>query len=154
MDKAISTPNLEKEIEEIRRAASLIKYLDEPPIALPAPVVSEFLSGPHNQSESIRNSLLSKFDIKPFDAYAAYIAANLFKRHYQNIRQDTSTSTPRQCLKVDVMIAGILVAHGITNFYTNDIKDYKRLLENTNVNILGLPRILGQTQLFDDERED
>ena len=89
-------------------------------IMIPSPVLGEFLIGYTIEQQREVLSLLTKaFFIAPFDFQAAAVAAELYsKAQFDQIREQEPI--PRQCLKVDYMVAATAIRHGATTLFVND----------------------------------
>lgn len=89
-------------------------------MALPMPVISEFIAGDDNEARSL--SLLkpnSKFKNLAFDAKAALSAAKVY-REYRNLPKNRKSQEPRQKVKVDIQIIGIALANNATAIISHD----------------------------------
>lgn len=105
-------------------------------MALPMPVISEFIAGDDNEARSL--SLLkpnSKFKNLDFDAKAALSAAKVY-REYRSLPKNRKSQDPRQKVKVDIQIIGIALANNATTIISHDhgLK--------TVINELGLPLVV------------
>lgn len=103
--------------------ANLIAFLNHGKnfsIALPMPVISEFIAGDDNEARSL--SLLkpnSKFKNLDFDAKAALSAAKVY-REYRSLPKNRRSEDPRQKVKVDIQIIGIALANNVTAIISHD----------------------------------
>ncbi|MEN8351535.1 MULTISPECIES: PIN domain-containing protein [Acinetobacter] len=105
---------------EFKNLNTFLKQNEKLSIALPMPVISEFIAGDDNEARSL--SLLkpnSKFKNLDFDAKAALIAAKIY-RDYRQLPQNQKSQEPRQKVKVDIQIIGIALANNATILVSHD----------------------------------
>lgn len=105
---------------EFKNLNTFLKQNEKLSIALPMPVISEFIAGDDNEARSL--SLLkpnSKFKNLDFDAKAALIAAKIY-RDYRQLPQKQKSQEPRQKVKVDIQIIGIALANNATILVSHD----------------------------------
>uniref|UniRef100_A0A7V4EHF5 PIN domain-containing protein n=1 Tax=Thermus tengchongensis TaxID=1214928 RepID=A0A7V4EHF5_9DEIN len=103
--------------------ASAKAYLEElsrgvRKVALPLPVVSEFLTGLEPQKWPEVLAYLEKhFRLLELNKAAAIEAARFFKAR---LDQEPLKGQERQCVRTDTFILGIAKVHGCTKVYTKD----------------------------------
>ena len=105
---------------EFKNLNTFLKQNEKLSIALPMPVISEFIAGDDNEARSL--SLLkpnSKFKNLDFYAKAALIAAKIY-RDYRQLPQNQKSQEPRQKVKVDIQIIGIALANNATILVSHD----------------------------------
>lgn len=149
MLQAQTSKNISAENEQIQRAEQLNRQLDDQPLALPAPVIAEYLVGiPSTERAKTYQVLQKRYVIKDFNAAAALVTASLPKYN----QRDFEASRP--CIKVDTMIAAIAIVHGISTLYTHDINDFNKILDGKGVKVSDLPPLSWQNSIFDMMPED
>ena len=124
----------EKSSSEYYNLVSALNTLLHETIALPMPVISEFVAGDDNEARSL--SLLkpnSKFKALDFDAKAALAAAKIYKDYRASLPKSNQSQRPNQKIKVDIQILGIAIANSASIIVTHD-KGIKKI-----VDCLGLP---------------
>lgn len=109
--------------EMVQRTQRYIKYLSEKnaEIALPAPVVAEYLLGFEVVERTKQIQLINKvFRVPSFDMQAAVIAAELEgnKRVIGEIRE--STGLGKNELRIDAQVVAIAIANQAEKIITND----------------------------------
>ena len=99
-------------------------------IALPMPVVAEFIAGDQNDERTFDlvkpNSKFKKLD---FDTKSALVAARVYKEYRALLKNNTPSQRPNQKVKIDIQIIGIALANGAKFIATRD-KEIKRIIEN------------------------
>lgn len=124
------------------RAKMLLQKITEAgqTIALPVPVVAEFLSGLDADTRSVAyKTLLQEFVILPFDDKSARVYAHVMAhRHHDGVwEQSKSSGVPRRCLLADIAILSVAEAHGLPWLYTGERKRFiPRLAENARLKIV------------------
>lgn len=111
----------EKSSSEYYNLVSALKALLHETIALPMPVISEFIAGDDNEARSL--SLLkpnSKFKNLDFDAKAALVAAKIYKDYRASLPKSNQSQRPNQKIKVDIQILGIALANNASMIVTHD----------------------------------
>ncbi len=119
----------------VAQAQALLSSLDQQQetILIPAPVLTEFLyKYPPEKRGAILAELGTWAMIQAFDAKAAAIAANL------NPPPAAERNEPRQCVKTDVFIVATAIAHGASCIYTDNIKDFRAIAQNS-IDVRALP---------------
>lgn len=119
---------------EFKNLNTFLKQNEKLSIALPMPVISEFIAGDDNEARSL--SLLkpnSKFKNLDFDAKAALIAAKIY-RDYRQLPQKQKSQEPRQKVKVDIQIIGIALANNATFIVSHD-KGVKKIINDLELSI-------------------
>ena len=123
------------------RAKTLLQKIKEAgqTIALPVPVIAEFLSGVDADTrEMAYKTLLQEFIILPFDDKSARVYAHIMAyRHQDGVwEQRKASGVPRRCLLADIAILAVAEAHGLPWFYTGERKRLIRsLAENARLKI-------------------
>ncbi len=110
----------EKDQAEYKNLVAFLKQGKNSSMALPMPVISEFIAGDDNEARSL--SLLkpnSKFKNLDFDAKAALSAAKVY-REYRSLPKNRKSQDPRQKVKVDIQIIGIALANNATAIVSHD----------------------------------
>lgn len=110
----------DKDQAEYKNLVAFLNQAKQFSIALPMPVISEFIAGDDNEARSF--SLLkpnSKFKNLDFDAKAALNAAKVY-RDYRNLPKNRKSQDPRQKVKVDIQIIGIALANNATAIISHD----------------------------------
>ena len=110
----------DKDQAEYKNLVAFLNQAKHFSIALPMPVISEFIAGDDNEARSL--SLLkpnSKFKNLDFDAKAALSAAKVY-RDYRNLPKNRKSQDPRQKVKVDIQIIGIALANNATAIISHD----------------------------------
>ena len=110
----------DKDQAEYKNLVTFLNQGKQFSIALPMPVISEFIAGDDNEARSL--SLLkpnSKFKNLDFDAKAALSAAKVY-REYRNLPKNRKSQDPRQKVKVDIQIIGIALANNATTIISHD----------------------------------
>lgn len=110
----------DKDQAEYKNLVAFLNQGKQFSIALPMPVISEFIAGDDNEARSL--SLLkpnSKFKNLDFDAKAALSAAKVY-RDYRNLPKNRKSQDPRQKVKVDIQIIGIALANNATAIISHD----------------------------------
>lgn len=105
---------------EYKNLVSFLNQRKNLSLALPTPVISEFIAGDDNEARSL--SLLkpnSKFENLDFDAKAALSAAKVY-REYRNLPKNRKSQDPRQKVKVDIQIIGIALANNASAIISHD----------------------------------
>lgn len=109
-----------KEEAEYKNLVAFLNQGKNFSVALPMPVISEFIAGDDNEARSL--ALLkpnSKFKNLDFDAKAALSAAKVY-RDYRNLPQNRKSQEPRQKTKVDIQIIGMALANNATTIISHD----------------------------------
>ena len=110
----------DKSKAEYKNLVAFLKQGKNFSVALPMPVIAEFIAGDDNEARSL--SLLkpsSKFKNLDFDAKAALSAAKVY-RDYRNLPKNRKSQDPRQKVKVDIQIIGIALANNATAIISHD----------------------------------
>lgn len=110
----------DKDQAEYKNLVTFLNHGKNFSLALPMPVISEFIAGDDNEARSL--SLLkpnSKFKNLDFDAKAALSAAKVY-REYRNLPKNRKSQDPRQKVKVDIQIIGIALANNATAIISHD----------------------------------
>jgi predicted nucleic acid-binding protein len=110
----------DKDQAEYKNLVAFLNQSKNFSMALPMPVISEFIAGDDNEARSL--SLLkptSKFKNLDFDAKAALSAAKVY-REYRNLPKNRKSQDPRQKVKVDIQIIGIALANNAIAIITHD----------------------------------
>ena len=116
----ITLLTIDKNQAEYKNLVAFLNQAKQFSIALPMPVISEFIAGDNNEARSL--SLLkpnSKFKNLDFDAKAALSAAKVY-RDYRNLPKNRKSQDPRQKVKVDIQIIGIALANNATAIISHD----------------------------------
>ena len=116
----ITLLTIDKNQAEYKNLVAFLNQAKQFSIALPMPVISEFIAGDDNEARSL--SLLkpnSKFKNLDFDAKAALSAAKVY-RDYRNLPKNRKSQDPRQKVKVDIQIIGIALANNVTAIISHD----------------------------------
>lgn len=143
--KRQSTPN---RADMIPRAAKFFQKCQEnrTPIFLPAQSLAEFLVG--YTAEKRRHTLATlpkSFIIKPFDAHAAAIAADL-QRDWNELKKImVEYGTTRAHVKADINVIATSIAAGASHLYSED--GQMTALAGGRIIVVGLPRISEQQDL-------
>lgn len=127
----------EKSSSEYYNLVSALEALLQETLALPMPVISEFIAGDDNEARSL--SLIkpnSKFKALDFDAKAALVAAKIYKDYRGSLPKSNQSQRPNQKIKVDIQILGIAIANNASMIVTHD-KGIKKI-----VDCLGLPIVV------------
>ncbi|MEN8549731.1 PIN domain-containing protein [Acinetobacter soli] len=109
-----------KEEAEYKNLVAFLNQGKNFSVALPMPVISEFIAGDDNEARSL--ALLkpnSKFKNLDFDAKAALSAAKVY-REYHKLPKNRKAQEPRQKVKVDIQIIGIALANNATAIVSHD----------------------------------
>ena len=125
----------EKSSSEYYNLISALNTLLHKTIALPMPVISEFIAGDDNEARSL--SLLkpnSKFKNLDFDAKAALVAAKIYKDYRASLPKSNQSQRPNQKIKVDIQILGIAIANNASIIVTHD-KDIKKIVDGLGLSI-------------------
>lgn len=110
----------DKDQAEYKNLVAFLNHSKNFSMALPMPVISEFIAGDDNEARSL--SLLkpnAKFKNLDFDAKAALSAAKVY-REYRNLPKNRRSADPRQKVKVDIQIIGIALANNATAIISHD----------------------------------
>ncbi|RKG49594.1 type II toxin-antitoxin system VapC family toxin [Acinetobacter cumulans] len=110
----------DKDQAEYKNLVAFLNQAKNFSMALPMPVISEFIAGDDNEARSL--SLLkpnAKFKNLDFDAKAALSAAKVY-REYRNLPKNRRSADPRQKVKVDIQIIGIALANNATAIISHD----------------------------------
>lgn len=105
---------------EYKNLVAFLNHSKNFSMALPMPVISEFIAGDDNEARSL--SLLkpnAKFKNLDFDAKAALSAAKVY-REYRNLPKNRKSQDPRQKVKVDIQIIGIALANNASAIISHD----------------------------------
>ena len=116
----ITLLTIDKNQAEYKNLVAFLNQAKQFSIALPMPVISEFIAGDNNEARSL--SLLkpnSKFKNLDFDAKAALSAAKVY-RDYRNLPKNRKSQDSRQKVKVDIQIIGIALANNATAIISHD----------------------------------
>lgn len=109
---------------KIARADQLIKRLgsDGSSIMIPAIVVTEFLIGTAGKEVEFLGILSKRFQIVPFDASAALIAAKLFLKHKNVQMQSGNNSNGNSSTKVksDIQLVATAISRKVGVIYSHD----------------------------------
>ncbi|ETN89083.1 type II toxin-antitoxin system VapC family toxin [Thermus sp. NMX2.A1] len=103
--------------------ASTKAYLEElsrgvRKVAIPLPVLSEFLTGLNPQEwGEVLDYVEKHFRLLELNKMAALEAARFFR---SRLDQDPPKGQERQCVRTDTFILGIAKAHGCSKLYTKD----------------------------------
>ncbi|MDR7015086.1 type II toxin-antitoxin system VapC family toxin [Acinetobacter sp. 3657] len=127
----------EKSSSEYYNLIAALRALLHETIALPMPVISEFIAGDDNEDRAL--SLIkpgSKFKSLDFDAKAALVAAKIYKDYRASLAKSNQSQRPNQKIKVDLQILGIAIANHASMIVTHD-KGIKKI-----VDCLGLPIVV------------
>lgn len=113
---------------------SVLKNLINGSIALPTPVISEFIAGDNNEGRG-RDLLKanSKFRNLDFDAKSALISARIYRNYRASINSNGG-QRPNQKVKVDIQILGIAVANQAKSIVTRD-NEIKKIISVLNLPI-------------------
>ncbi len=125
---ATSEENTALDRELIVAAQSLVHELKEQgrPMALPTPVVGEFLSHPLYAGERLMatiDDLMQEFVLLPYDTQAAKLYAHIMHHRHQGDVWETyrhREGLPRRCLLADVAILATAEAHRVEVLYTGE----------------------------------
>lgn len=114
---------------QINRAAALFQELDEAGarIIVPAPVLGEFLTyAPEHRHAEITASLQRHFQLTPFDAHAAGIAAKIWRALAENnpnwkdeLKAEVDGLTHAR-IKYDIQILATAISRNVDVLYTHD----------------------------------
>ncbi len=124
--RGVATPGQEG---MINRAQCLFEDLDatDADILVPAIVVAEFLAGVRKpQHVGLLDVLNRRFQVVPFDARTAAIAAELWREaaernpHLRDQIREAFPGTERAKIKADLMILASALARGADVLYTHD----------------------------------
>ncbi|MDM1760003.1 PIN domain-containing protein [Acinetobacter sp. 251-1] len=110
----------DKDQAEYKNLVSFLNQRKNFSLALPMPVISEFIAGDNDDARSL--GLLkpnSKFKNLDFDAKAALSAAKVY-REYRSLPKNRKSQDPRQKVKVDIQIIGIALANNATAIVSHD----------------------------------
>ena len=121
----------------VQRVGNYILSLDQADqkVVIPAIVLFEFLViEPENEHHRLIAGFAERFEIIPFDFRTASIAATLQARRTNSNQNPSTTSTPKQVLKVDCMIAATAIAAGASEVLTHD-RDFEKLLQGSGVKV-------------------
>ncbi len=151
-----ATPGQETHIP---RARALIAELDESGarIIVPAPVLSEFLTfAPENRHAEITASLQRHFQLTPFDAHAAAVAAKIWRTQAEgdpnwkeSLKEEVADLTHAR-IKYDIQILATALSRNADILYTHD-RALKRLAGG-RIDVRELPPPPPkQKELFQDE---
>ena len=116
----ITLLTIDKNQAEYKNLVAFLKQGKNFSVALPMPVIAEFIAGDDNEARSL--SLLkpsSKFKNLDFDAKAALCAAKVY-RDYRKLPKNKKAQTPHQKIKVDIQIIGIALANNATAIISHD----------------------------------
>jgi len=97
-------------------------------IALPVPVVAEFLSGMNaDKTGSVYQTLVTEFVLLPFDDKSALVYAHIMQNRHKDGIWDTykaKEGLPRRCLLADIAILATAEAHKVPVFYTGEQNNF------------------------------
>lgn len=136
--------------ELIERAAYLIQALEKQKAAIliPTPVVTEFLMGtPSEDHSNVLAVLNRRFQIAPFDAASAVLAAKL----WQQWKKGPLSPEPwmkglgREKLKFDCQLVAIAIVHRADCLYSHD-NGVPKIAQDL-IPVLQVPPITGQQGL-------
>lgn len=135
----------------IGRTRRYIQHLDSQreQIMVPTPALAEYLVGvPPQDRERHRRALERHFIFPAFDFPSAQLAAELQQNRelLKEVRRESNT--PRQCLKTDVMIIAVAIAHGANKIITHEFKSFKKLAGGM-IEVEDIPDISEQEVLFE-----
>lgn len=124
----------DKASAEYLNLVAYLKQCERLTLALPMPVIAEFIAGDENES---RSSMLlspnSKFKNLDFDAKSALISARIYK-DYKKLPKNQKSQNPHQKVKVDIQILGIALANNAKMIVTCD-KGIKNIINALNLSI-------------------
>ncbi len=125
---ATSEENTDLDRELIAAAKNLVRELKEQgrPMALPTPVVGEFLSHPLYAGERLTATIddfMQEFVLLPYDTHAAKLYARIMHHRHQGGVWETyrhQEGLPRRCLLADMAILATAEAHHVEELYTGE----------------------------------
>lgn len=126
----------EKSSSEYYNLIAALRALLHETIALPMPVISEFVAGDDNEARSL--SLIkpnSKFKALDFDAKAALVAAKIYKDYRACLPKSNQNQRPNQKIKVDIQILGIAISNNASMIVTHD-KGIKKIVDCLDLPII------------------
>lgn len=141
--------------ENVRRAGTYIDHIiqQKEKVLIPAPVLSEFLTGFSFEKANALREIVSSFAvIADYNAATASISADLFRRRREHYGHKVKKAE-KPYIKADTMIAAIAYAHKATVIITHDTQEFElygaflKQHYQANLRILTVPEISVQAGL-------
>jgi hypothetical protein len=136
-------------------ATNFIEWLSDNnyKILLPNPIITEIMSPvPPSEYAKILALLDKRFIIAPFDNLASIKCAELMNKvltEPELIEYRNAHSVPKNKIKFDCMIVAVAITKRASCIYSED-PDIKKFASG-QINVLGLPNIAKQLDLYSDE---
>lgn len=134
----------------IGRTKRYIESLEEKvQIVVPAPALLEFLAGiPDEDHDRFCDVIEVAFRIGTLDAMAAKLAAKIQREAWARLKPK---GQHRKEIKVDAQILAIAIREKCHRVITHDQKHFRELAKGQTIDIVDVPVIDIQKELFDDQ---
>jgi predicted nucleic acid-binding protein len=132
----------ETDREKVERAVTVVRTAQKQnePGMIPAPVVSEYLSGIPDEDRNSHREILTNFGrVRPLDKPSSLEAARLYRRFRDRCGKDQReqmSEDRKRLVRADSMIAAIALVHRAQKLVTHNVSDFEKMLDESSVKVV------------------